>query len=273
MGLNIFLSYASKDAPYFKIPLIAEKLKQYPEIDETFYWHEDAKEDIIKYMNETINKCEVFILFCSPRALESEPVQMEWSVALKNKKVVIPIFFNEEHIPTLLSTLVGLHYDPYYCEDIDEKIKELYFLILKRLDIKRTKITEKAPCDEPKMGDFTFVMKMLINLEGVSGVALINSVGSIVSSILKEDLNDAKVAAIGATVLSVSERTCIELGQGNLNLSIIQGEEGTCLLSPIGTENIILVLFDNTITNEKLFTQFIKIFSLLKESVSNMPIE
>ena len=273
MGLNIFLSYASKDAPYFKIPLIAEKLKQYPEIDEAFYWHEDAKEDIIKYMNEMINKCEVFILFCSPRALDSEPVQMEWSVALKNKKVIVPIFFNEEHIPTLLSTLIGLHYDPYYCEDLEEKIKELYFLILKRLDIKRTKVTEKLSCDETQIGNLRVVMNMLINLEGVSGIALINSVGSIVSSILKEDLNDAKVAAIGATVLSVSERTCIELGHGEFNLSFIQGEDGKCLLSRIGTENIMLILFSDSISNAKLFSQYIEIFNLLKKGISNIPIE
>jgi predicted regulator of Ras-like GTPase activity (Roadblock/LC7/MglB family) len=116
-------------------------------------------------------------------------------------------------------------------------------------------------------------MKMLINLEGISGVALINSVGSIVSSILTENLNNAKVAAIGATVLSVSERTCIELGHGKFNLSIIQGEEGNCLLSRIGTENIILILFNDTISNEKLFTQYIEIFNLLKKSISNIPLE
>lgn len=273
MGLNIFLSYASKDAPYFKIPLIAEKLKQYPEIDETFYWHDDAKEDIIKYMNETINKCEVFILFCSPRALESEPVQMEWGVALKNKKVIVPIFFNEAHIPTLLSTLIGLHYDPYYCEDLDEKIKELYFLILKRSDIKRKKVTEKAPSDETQVGNIRLIMKMLINLEGISGVALINSVGSIVSSMLEKDLNEAKVAAIGATVLSVSERTCVELGHGEFNLSFIQGEDGRCLLSRIGTENTMLIIFNDSISNEKVFTQYIEIFSLLKESISKVSFE
>jgi len=270
MGLNIFLSYASKDAPYFKIPLIAENLKQYPEIDETFYWHDDAREDIIKYMDQTISKCEVFLLFCSPRALESEPVQMEWGVALKNKKVIIPIFFNEDHIPTLLSTLVGLHYDPYYCEDLDQKIKELYFLILKRSDVKRIKITEKIACDESQIGNISIIMKMLMNMGGISGVALINSVGSIVSSFLEEDLNEAKVAAIGATVISVSERTCVELNHGDFGLTFIQGENGRCLLSRIGTENTLLIIFNKTLSYEKIFTQYIEILKLLKNSITDI---
>jgi predicted regulator of Ras-like GTPase activity (Roadblock/LC7/MglB family) len=273
MGLNIFLSYASKDAPYFKIPVIAEKLMQYPEIDDVFYWHEDAREDIIKYMNETISKCEVFILFCSPRALTSEPVQIEWGVALKNKKVVIPIFFNEEHIPTLLSTLVGLHYDPYYCEDLDEMIKELYFLVLKRTNLKKISVSDESLVDENQHGTFRLIMKILMNMEVVSGVALINSVGSIVSSLLDENLNEAKVAAIGATILSVSERTCEELGHGKLNLTYIDGESGRVLISRISTDNIILIIFNTFSTNQEIFNEYFKIFNLLKKGISNIPLE
>ena len=55
-------------------------------------------------MNDNLKTCQVFILFCSEYALESDPIEMEWTAALKLNKKMIPIFTNEEHIPPLLTT-------------------------------------------------------------------------------------------------------------------------------------------------------------------------
>ena len=77
MGVIVFLSYATTDSNKFRIFKIAEKLTSYPEIDEALYWEEDMDDDIIKYMNDNVGRCDVFILFCSQNALTSEPVEME----------------------------------------------------------------------------------------------------------------------------------------------------------------------------------------------------
>jgi len=130
MGATVFISYATKDSNKFHIATIAERLTKYPEIDKALYWEEDMLDDIYKYMNENVGKCDVFLLFCSQNALNSEPIEMEWMAALKKKKKIIPIFIDEDDIPTLLSTRLGVQFKE---NDLKGTIKSVYHLILKKL--------------------------------------------------------------------------------------------------------------------------------------------
>ncbi len=147
MGATVFISYATKDSNKFHIATIAERLTNYPEIDNALYWEEDMHDDIYKYMNENVGKCDVFLLFCSQTALNSEPIEMEWMAALKKKRKVIPIFTDEDDIPTLLSTRLGIQFKK---NDLDGTIKSIYQLILKKLNVspkarnsgKRTEIVD-----------------------------------------------------------------------------------------------------------------------------------
>ena len=131
--IKVFLSYATLDSKYFQISKIASGLKVYPKITEVLFWEEDLHDDIYDYMDQNLGRCDIFLLFCSPNSIESEPVQMEWKSALKIKKKIVPIFYNEEHIPNLLTTKLGLQFNR---KNIDKVIEDLYNLILKKLEIK-----------------------------------------------------------------------------------------------------------------------------------------
>ena len=133
--IKVFLSYATLDSDYFQISKIASELKDYPKITEVLYWEEDLHDDIYDYMDQNLGRCDVILLFCSPHSIESEPVQMEWKSALKIKKKIIPIFYNEEHIPNLLTTKLGLQFNR---KKIDKVSEDLYNLILKKLEIKKS---------------------------------------------------------------------------------------------------------------------------------------
>jgi hypothetical protein len=128
--LIVFISYATKDSSKFRIPVIARKLIKYPEIEKVLYWEEHMRDDIIKYMNDNVGKCDIFLLFCSPNSLKSEPVEMEWQAALKIKKKIIPIFANERDIPIMLTTKLGIKFNR---DDLDGTIEQIYKLILKKL--------------------------------------------------------------------------------------------------------------------------------------------
>ncbi|MFX0142175.1 MAG: toll/interleukin-1 receptor domain-containing protein, partial [Candidatus Hodarchaeota archaeon] len=131
MGIIAFISYATKDTTKFQISRIADRLTEYPEIDDVLYWEEDLHDDIIKYMNDNIDKCNIFLLFCSENALASEPIETEWQTAFKLKKKIIPIFIDQSHIPPLISTKLGIQFDE---SKIDRTIKNIYKLISKKLD-------------------------------------------------------------------------------------------------------------------------------------------
>jgi len=128
-GVLVFISYATKDAELFKIKEIAKSLHNYKDIKEVLYWQENMKDNIIKYMNDNLGRCNIMLLFCSPNALISKPVEKEWTAADSMGKPIIPIFLNSDHIPPLLKSRLGLEYDSF---DFQKNIHDLHDLILKK---------------------------------------------------------------------------------------------------------------------------------------------
>jgi hypothetical protein len=125
----VFISYATKDAELFKIKEIAKSLNFYEDIKEVLYWQKNMKDNIIKYMNDNLGRCNIMLLFCSPNALISIPVEKEWTAADSMGKPIIPIFLNPDHIPPLLKSRLGLEYDSF---DFQKNIHNLHDLILKK---------------------------------------------------------------------------------------------------------------------------------------------
>jgi len=125
----VFISYATKDAELFKVKEIAKTLNTYGDIKEVLYWQEDMKDNIIKYMNDNLGRCNIMLLFCSPNALISKPVEKEWTAADSMGKPIIPIFLKSDHIPPLLKSRLGLEYDSF---DFQKNIHDLHDLILKK---------------------------------------------------------------------------------------------------------------------------------------------
>lgn len=125
----IFMSYATKDADLFNVKEIAEKLTKSADIQDVLYWQEDMEDNIIEYMNDNIGKCHAMILFCSKAALDSIPVKKEWTAAEAAGLPIIPVFYDINHVPTLLKSRLGVEYDFY---DLDRIVLELHSLILKK---------------------------------------------------------------------------------------------------------------------------------------------
>ena len=128
-GILVFLSYATKDTPLYRIKDIAEELTKFPEIFDVLYWQEDMQDNIIEYMNDNLGRCHVVLLFCSPNALDSEPVKKEWTAADAMGKPILPIFLKADHIPPLLRSRLGVEFDQF---DFKKNITTLYELIIKK---------------------------------------------------------------------------------------------------------------------------------------------
>ncbi len=129
-GIIIFMSYSTKEETKYGIKKIAEKLMSYKDIQNALYWQEDADDNIYEYMDESLGKCDVFVLFCSPDALKSDPIKKEWTAADSMNKPIIPVFVKEEHIPPLLSSRRGLEFDMF---NLLKFIDELHDLIIKKV--------------------------------------------------------------------------------------------------------------------------------------------
>ena len=129
---NVFLSYSTLDTDYFQISKIVRSLELYPEISEVLFWEVDSKQNIVEFMEETLKKTNVFVLFCSYNSLKSKAVKDEWQSAFQLRKEglmkVVPVYKEEEHIPYLLKPMLNVKFIE---EDFNGFIQKLYEEILR----------------------------------------------------------------------------------------------------------------------------------------------
>lgn len=86
-------------------------------------------------------------------------------------------------------------------------------------------------------------LKMLqTNTPDVEAAALVSIDGLIMASVLPADIEEDRVAAMSAAMLSLGERTAGELGRGDLKQVFIKGDEGYVILVGCGTEAVITAL-------------------------------
>ncbi len=76
----------------------------------------------------------------------------------------------------------------------------------------------------------------------IEASALVSVDGLIIASALPNDVEEDRVSAMSAAMLSLGERIAIELGRGTLDQVFIRGEHGYVLLMAVGTEAVLTAL-------------------------------
>lgn len=102
------MSYATKDSERFEIKEFAKKLEEFHGIDKVLIWEEDTKDNIIHYMNNNLEQCDLLLLICTKNSKNSKPVNLEWRATLVADKRIIPIFDEIENVPFIIRPMMGL---------------------------------------------------------------------------------------------------------------------------------------------------------------------
>ncbi|MEN9501715.1 MAG: hypothetical protein RI964_1000 [Pseudomonadota bacterium] len=76
----------------------------------------------------------------------------------------------------------------------------------------------------------------------IEASAIISTDGLIMSSLLAPDMDEDRVGAMSAAMLSLGDRTAGELVRGTLEQVLIKGEAGYILMTHAGIEAVITVL-------------------------------
>ena len=105
------------------------------------------------------------------------------------------------------------------------------------------------------------------NIDGIRSAAIVSAEGLIVQSILEEGISDIKLAAMTATILSVSERVLIELKSGILDLCILQGDDGNFIVMEAGKELIVAACLDVDARMDTAFIELRKVASQVKSII------
>jgi len=76
----------------------------------------------------------------------------------------------------------------------------------------------------------------------IEATAVVSVVGVIMTNALPADVEEDRVAAMSAAMLSLGERTAQELGRGMLNQVFIKGENGYVLLMNAGEDAVLTAM-------------------------------
>ena len=120
----------------------------------------------------------------------------------------------------------------------------------------------------------TLALKMLMDIKGVKAVTVITIDGIPMDCILPEGSDaktEIKYAAMTAAVLSIGERVCKEINKGGFNLVLIDGQKGKFLVIGCGTEFVISISFDGTMSNEELFEEYFRTIDIVRNHIESTP--
>lgn len=76
----------------------------------------------------------------------------------------------------------------------------------------------------------------------VEASAVVSVDGLSIASALPQDVEEDRVSAMSAAMLSLGERIASELGRGSLEQVYIRGENGYVLLAAVGEEAVLTVM-------------------------------
>jgi len=85
-------------------------------------------------------------------------------------------------------------------------------------------------------------LRELQQTEGVEASAVVSVDGLIMASALPAGIEEDRVSAMSAAMISLGERIASELGRGILEQVFIKGEEGLVLLMAVGEEAVLTTL-------------------------------
>ncbi|MHA1596469.1 MAG: roadblock/LC7 domain-containing protein [Candidatus Asgardarchaeia archaeon] len=110
------------------------------------------------------------------------------------------------------------------------------------------------------------LMELTRSVKGILAAVIVDSQGLPISSIMPQSIEEELIAAMTATILSVSQNALKELGQGMIEKIMVEGDNGSLIMRNAGENAILAVLVDNR-SNIGLIFYALKKFSKRIESV------
>lgn len=102
----------------------------------------------------------------------------------------------------------------------------------------------------------------------VQGVVLVTNDGLPLAASLPAAMDEERVSAMSAAMLSLGERIGKELGRGLIDRIFVEGDQGYGVLTSCGDESVLLVLASKAVKQGVLMLEIKSVVSALKEVLS-----
>lgn len=118
-----------------------------------------------------------------------------------------------------------------------------------------------------KQQDLEKMLKSFLEISpDFEAAAIVSADGFVIASVLPDSIDENKLGAMSAAILSLGERAALELEKGKMETVFVEGEKGYVLLSSLTDEALLVV---STSKYAKLGLVFYEL-SALKKSLSAM---
>jgi hypothetical protein len=95
------------------------------------------------------------------------------------------------------------------------------------------------------MDRYSQILHELIENTRLNGASLVSADGLPIASVLKSGMEEDRIAAMGAAILSLGERVAEELTKGTLEQITIKASDGYIILTGVGNDAVLVALADN----------------------------
>ena len=103
------------------------------------------------------------------------------------------------------------------------------------------------------------------NIPQVQATAVVSTDGLVIASRLPAEVEEDRIGAMGAAILSISTRSGGELERGEMVRVLIEGTEGYILIRSVGEYAILVTLVEKNVRLGLLFFEVNKCIKLLTE--------
>lgn len=103
------------------------------------------------------------------------------------------------------------------------------------------------------------------NVPHVQATAVVSTDGLVIASRLPKDVEEDRIGAMGAAILSISSRSGDELDRGEMTRVLVEGTNGYILIRSIGGFAILVALVEKEVRLGMLFYECKNCIEKLKE--------
>jgi len=107
----------------------------------------------------------------------------------------------------------------------------------------------------------------LMEVPDIEALALVSMDGLPIEAILAPEMEEDRVAAMGAALLSLGERAAEELDKGKLEQVVVRTMKGDIVLTQVGDEAVLLALMRKEAKLGLIFMALKKLVRELKKSL------
>jgi hypothetical protein len=91
------------------------------------------------------------------------------------------------------------------------------------------------------------------NVPHVEATAIVSTDGLVIASRLPSGVDEERIGAMGAAILSISHRSGEELERGEMKRVLIEGDQGYIMIRSVGVDAVLVALVGNRVKLGMLF--------------------